>query len=331
MMNKLKPLIETIEENNSFFLVSHIDPDGDAIGSLIAMLMLLRRKGKRCVAYDRGGVPEIYRFLKCSDEIVSSPPESERFDVAVFLECPTARRAGDECERLIKTIPMWINMDHHEDNSGYGHINIQMPELSAVGEIIYNLFEAMDEPIDIVVAEALYTAIMTDTGSFKYSNTTPRSHVISARLIELGVSPDTVYQEVYEKLTPPAAMIAARAHASLELGDGISCITITRAMLEEAGATAEDTHDIVAFGRPIRNVEVALLFRETGNDIKVSLRSKTDVDVNKIAVGFGGGGHLKAAGCNIKGAMEEVKEKVFAAVRKALAESRDGSPATDEH
>ena len=330
MTNELRSLAKIIEDHDSFFLVSHIDPDGDAVGSLIAMLLLLERRGKKAVAYDRDGVPQIYRFLKCSDRISSSVPSSERFDAAIFLECPSIQRAGAECGEIVEKIPVWVNLDHHEDNARFGHLNIIRPELSAIGEFIFDLYEAMGEPMDTIVAEALYTAIMTDTGSYKYSNTTPRSHTISARLIELGVSPCDVYQEIYEKLSPSAALITARAQSTLELKDGISCITITRAMLEEAGAGPEDTHDIVGLGRPIRSVEVALLFRETEDGVKISLRSKNRIDVNKIAVGFGGGGHLRAAGCNIKGTMEEVKEKVLSAVKKALAESQSGAAQTDE-
>ncbi len=320
-MNDLRSLIEIIDRHESFFLVSHIDPDGDAIGSLIAMLTLLERKGKKAVAFDRDGVPEIYRFLKRSDRITSTVPSSETFDVAIFLECPSPGRAGEECEKLIERIPEWVNIDHHEDNTRYGRLNILKPGFSAAGEIIYRLFEDMGEPIDDVVAEALYTAIMTDTGSYKYSNTTPECHEISARLIEQGIEPYVVYQQVYENLSPAAALIAAKAYGTLEIEGSISLITITRKMLEEAGATAEDTHDIVSFGRAIENIEVALLFRETETDIKVSLRSRNRLNVSKIAASFEGGGHKRAAGCNIEGAIEEVKEKVLAVVRKALAEA----------
>ena len=322
MINELKPVIESIEQNESFFLVSHIDPDGDAVGSLIALMLLLERRGKKVVAYDRDGVPEIYRFLKESDRIVSSLPSSQSFDVAIFLECPNQQRAGDECAEYLKGIPEWINIDHHHENAMFGRINIVDPWLSAVGELIYELFIAMDEPIDIVVAEALYTAIMTDTGSYKYSNSSARSHEISARLIEFGIKPADIYREVYEKLSGPAALVAARAHATLEIDGEVSCITITLKMIEDAGATAEDTHDIVAYGRAIADVEVALLFRETESDIKVSLRSKNKLDVSKIAGAFGGGGHKRAAGCNIKGTMQEVREKIFSAVKKALAEAQ---------
>jgi phosphoesterase RecJ-like protein len=321
MDDQLKPLIEEIERHESFLLLSHIDPDGDAIGSLIAMLLLLERKGKKAVSYDRDGVPEIYRFLEGSDRILSAPPSSETFDVAIFLECPNVGRAGAECEQLIEKIPVWINLDHHADNAGYGHINIIRPELSAVSEIIYTMFDLMDEPLDAVIATALYTGIMTDTGSYKYSNTSSRCHEISAYLLEFGIKPYEVYQEVYENLSTPAALIAARAHGTLEVNDGVSCITITQEMLEEAGATPEDTHDIVSYGRAIDNVEVALLFRETEDNIKVSLRSTQRINVNKIAVGFNGGGHLRAAGCNIVGTMEEVKAKIIAAVREAIAEA----------
>jgi phosphoesterase RecJ-like protein len=331
MTNEFGRLIEIIEQNQSFLLLSHIDPDGDAIGSLIAMLTLLERRGKKVVAYDRDEVPEIYRFLKCSDRISTTIPSSEAFDVAIFLECPRADRSGSNCVPVINQIPLWVNIDHHVENSRFGHLNIIDPGLSAVGEIIYELFGAMREPIDMVVAEAVYAAIMTDTGSFKYSNTTARAHEISSQLIELGVSPYDMYQNIYENVSPSAAMITARAHSTLEIDGRISCITITRAMLEETGATAEDTHDIVSLGKPIKDVEVALLFRETGNGVKVSLRSKNYLDVNRIAVQFGGGGHLRAAGCILATDMAQAKEKVFAAVRKALRESDDSHAGENTH
>ena len=323
MTNELDPLIETIERHESFFLVSHIDPDGDAIGSLIATLTLLESRGKKAVAYDRDGVPEIYRFLKGSGRVTSTLPSSETFDVAIFLECPNPGRAGEEAQKLAERIPERVNLDHHEDNTLYGSLNILKPDFSAAAEIIYHLFEDMGEPIDDVVAEALYTAIMTDTGSYKYSNTSPECHEISARLLRSGIKPNVIYQRVYENLTPAAAYIAARAYGTLKIEGKISRITITRKMLEETGATAEDTHDIVSFARAIEDVEVALLFRETETDIKVSLRSRNNVNVSKIAASFEGGGHAKAAGCNIKGSMEEVQEKVVTAGRKALAEAGD--------
>ncbi len=322
MTNEFTQLVEHIDRHESFLLLSHIDPDGDAIGSLIALQLLLRRKGKEVVAYDRDGVPEIYRFLKGSDQIVSTISSSERFDVAVFLECPTPQRAGEECQPLLANIPVWINIDHHMENSAYGHLNMIDAELCAIAQVLFDLFAAMNEPVDPIAAEAIYAAIMTDTGSYKFGNTTPRAHEISARLIEQGVNPYEMYQKIYENVETSAALIAARAHSTLEIDDGISCITITRAMLDETGATAEDTHDIISLGRGIKGVEVALLFRETENGVKVSLRSRNRVNVNKIAVGFGGGGHLRAAGCTIKGDMKQAKEQIYAAVRKALADAR---------
>lgn len=322
MTNEFTRLVENIDKHERFLLLSHVDPDGDAIGSLIALLLLLRRKGKKALAYDRDGVPEIYRFLKRSDQIVSTIPPSERFDVAIFLECPTLQRAGDECAPLLAKVPLWINIDHHMENSGYGHINIIDPGLCAIGQVVFDLFAAMQEPVDPASAEAIYAAIMTDTGSYKYANTTPRAHEISARLIEQGVNPHEIYQEIYENVNTSAALIAARAHSTLEIEDGVSCITITRAMLEETGAKPEDTHDIISLGRGIKDVEVALLFRETEGGVKVSLRSRNHVNVNKIAVRFGGGGHLRAAGCTLEGDMKQAKEKIFAAVRGVLAEAR---------
>ena len=331
MTNEFRRLIEIIEEHESFLLLSHIDPDGDAIGSLIAFLVLLERRGKKAVAYDRDEVPEIYRFLKCSDRVSTSPQSPAPFDVAIFLECPRVDRCGSSCASIIEKIPLWVNIDHHMENTRFGHLNIIDSELSAVGEFIFGLFEAIGEPIDTAVAEALYAAIMTDTGSFKYSNTTSRAHEIAARLIELGVEPYEMYRRIFENVSRSAAMITARAHSTLEIEDRISCITITQAMFEETGAAAEDTHDIVSLGKPIKDVEVALLFRETGTGVKVSLRSKNHVDVNKIAVGFGGGGHLRAAGCVLETNMERAKEQVLAAVRKALREADDAHAGTDGH
>lgn len=330
MTSEFKRIIEIIEENTSFLLISHIDPDGDAIGSLIALTLLLERKGKKAVAYNRDGVPKILRFLDCADMIVSTPPESDDFQVAIFLECPNVGRAGQECEQVIQNIPLLVNIDHHLENTRFGHLNIVEPKLCAVGEIVYSLFDAMNEPIDIAAANAIYTAIMTDTGSYKYSNTTSRAHEISARLIKIGVDPNKTHQEIFENIRPQAALISASAHGTLQIDGPISCITITKKMLEEAGAGPEDTDEIVNFGRPISGVEVALLFRETDNGTKVSLRSNNIVEVNKIAAQFGGGGHLRAAGCTIEGDMKLAKKEIFTAVRKALEEDRKGVAGADE-
>ncbi|GAB4341087.1 MAG: bifunctional oligoribonuclease/PAP phosphatase NrnA [Candidatus Abyssubacteria bacterium] len=321
MKNEFSRLIDCIERYRRFFLLSHIDPDGDAIGSLLALLQLLRRRGKEAIAYDRDGVPEIYRFLRGSEGIASRVPTAEQFDVAIFLECPNIERAGPECVPLVGKIPLIVNLDHHMENSQYGAINLIDPEMCAVAEIVFDLYAALKEPMDLLVAEALYTAIMTDTGSFRYPNTTPRSHELAAELIRLGVSPSDVHQKIYENLRPAAALIAARAHSTLEIRDSISCITITRRMLQETGATPEDTHEIVNFGRPIEGVEVALLFREIEDGVKVSLRSKNYLDVSKIAAKFGGGGHVRAAGCNIKGDMKHAKALIYSAVEEALREA----------
>jgi phosphoesterase RecJ-like protein len=321
MTNEISRLLEIIETHHSFLLLSHVDPDGDAIGSSIALSLLLERKGKKVVAYDQDGVPEFYRFLKGSDRIVSVIPPSGHFEVAVFLECPDVRRAGPACSPFIEKIPIWVNIDHHMENSRFGHLNIIDENLSALGETLFDLFGTLKEPMDMAVAEALYAAIMTDTGSFKYVNTTPHAHEISAQLIRLGIDPYRIYEEIYENLSAPAALIAARAHSTLEIDNRISCITLTLDMFKETGATADDTHEIVNLGRNIKDVEVALLFRETANGVKVSLRSKRHVNVNEIAVKFGGGGHLRAAGCTIEANMKHAKEMVFAAVRKALKEA----------
>ncbi|MBI5118096.1 bifunctional oligoribonuclease/PAP phosphatase NrnA [Candidatus Poribacteria bacterium] len=321
MTNEISHLLEIIETHRSFLLLSHVDPDGDAIGSLIAFALLIERKGKKAVAYDQDGVPEIYRFLKGCDRIVSVIPPAEHFEVAVFLECPDVRRAGTACSPFIEKIPLWVNIDHHMENSRFGHLNIIDENLSALGETLFDLYRESKEPMDSAVAEALYAAIMTDTGSFKYINTTPRAHEISAQLIRLGINPYRMYEEIFETLSRPAALIAARAHSTLEIDNGISCITITLDMFKETGSTADDTQEIVNLGRNIKDVEVALLFRETANGVKVSLRSKHNVNVNEIAVKFGGGGHLRAAGCTIEADMKHAKEMIFAAVRKALQEA----------
>jgi phosphoesterase RecJ-like protein len=318
MRNDLRQLARALDKHDQFLLVSHIDPDGDAIGSLIALSALLEGKGKRRVAFDQDGVPEIYAFLAGSEKIKSSVETADGFDAAIFIECPNAERAGKKIAGILERIPLWINIDHHIDNTSFGHLNLVEPELSAIGELVYELFVFMKEPIDQEVAEAIYTAIMTDTGSFRFPNTTRRTHIIASELLALGVKPHEIYQNIYESMSVPAALINAKAHGTLEVRDGISCITITRSMLREAGATAEDTHDIVNFGRSIRDVEVALLFREAEGGVKVSLRSKSFVNVNEIALQFGGGGHLRAAGCTVEGDMEQAKRLIFAAVGQAL-------------
>ncbi|RJP22811.1 MAG: bifunctional oligoribonuclease/PAP phosphatase NrnA [Candidatus Abyssobacteria bacterium SURF_5] len=325
MRNKLKQLTEALLSNDRFLLLSHVDPDGDAVGSLIALHALLERRGKRAVAYDRDGVPEIYRFLRGSENIHSSLETPDGFDAAIFVECPNVGRAGENAAALVEKIPLWINIDHHRDNGNFGHLNIVDPQLSATGELVYEVFQLLQEPLDRMTAEALYAAIMTDTGSFRFPNTTPRAHVISAELIGLGIEPHEIYQRIYENLSKPAALINARAHATLEILDGYSCVTVTRAMLKETGATAEDTHEIVNYGRNIESIEVAVLLREMEQGIKVSLRSKSRVNVSEIAARFGGGGHIRAAGCTIQADMEQARRLIFAEVERALEKSHSAS------
>ncbi len=320
-MNELRKIAEVIRENKSFFVTSHIRPDGDSIGSQLALKHILERLGKEVTIANHDPVPKIYDFLSGRESIKQELPKNRKFNVVVVLDSPDLSRLGSTAE-IIRKAKVIINIDHHLGNEGFGKYNYVDTKASAVGEEMYELTKVMGFKIDREIALCLYVGILTDTGSFRQSNTTPRTHEIVADLMKIGdLKPAQITHQVYETQLPSAIKLLSMTLDTLETSeDGqIAWMTITDEMFKVTGTTKAETENFINYVRSVKGSEVAILFTELVKDeVKVSFRSKSSADVNRIAKTFGGGGHLHASACTIKGDLEEVKEKVLAEVEKQL-------------
>jgi len=307
-------IISKINKSSKIAIVSHIMPDGDSVGSSLALYNALKKAGKDVCFMLDDNIPKIYRFLKNSEE-VQKPGKFESYDAVIALDCGDAERLGKA--KLYKEGNFVINIDHHISNSGFGNINFVDSNASATGEIIYYLIKEMNIGLDTETAECLYTAIVTDTGKFQYSSTTAATHQIAGDLINNGVDIPLMFERIYQNNSKAKILLMKNALNSLEFyhNGSISCISITAEQMKDANAADEDSDGIINLARDIECVEVAVFLKEleTG-EIKVGLRSKKAFDVTAVAVQFGGGGHLHAAGCTIEGSISEAKEKVINAI-----------------
>ncbi|HEA47070.1 MAG TPA: bifunctional oligoribonuclease/PAP phosphatase NrnA [bacterium] len=320
-MDELREIAKVIKKNKNFFITSHIRPDGDSIGSQLALKRILERLGKEVTIANHDSVPEIYDFLPGIESIKQELLKDREFDVALVLDSPEFSRLESTAE-IVKKAKVIINIDHHLGNEEFGKYNYVDTEASAVGEEIYELTKVMGFKIDREIALCLYVGILTDTGSFRQSNTTPRTHEIVADLMKIGdLKPAQITHQVYETQLPSAIKLLSMTLDTLERSeDGrIAWMTITDRMFKETGTTNTETENFINYVRSVKGSEVAILFTElTKDEVKVSFRSKSSVNVNRIAKTFGGGGHLRASACTIKGDLDEAKKKVLAEVEKQL-------------
>lgn len=303
-----------IKKFNKFLITSHINPEADAIGSQVAMASLLRKLGKSAVMLDDSPVPGVLQFIKGTEEISKEMPHDFDYQAVIILDSPDLMRIG-RVNEYIKKDAVIINIDHHISNINFGKFNWVEPEFSSVGEMVYDLFKAFKVKIDLDDAIALYVAIMTDTGSFRYSNTSSKTHRIAAELVDIGVQPYEMHTKIYETSSIQDTNLLGESLQTMKLTeDGkIAWLWVTKEMLKKTKASLEGTEGIINFARSIDGVEIAILFRGTGTEdrVKVSFRSKGKVDVNKLAAAFNGGGHPTASGCTVFGKIEEVEKKVL--------------------
>lgn len=318
----IKSISKAIEKFNRFLISAHINPEGDAIGSELALASLLRRLGKKVIILNESPVPHILRFMKGTDDILKEAPRNLDFDAAIVLDCPSMSRLGN----VLPYVPddkIVFNIDHHVSNEDFGKYNWVDADTSSTGEMIFELFKAFKLEITYDEAVAMYVAIMTDTGSFRYTNASSKTHTIASELIERGVRPYEIYSRIYETTTMQDTNLLAEALQTLKVTDDgkVSWLWVTKEMLKKTKASLEGTENIVNFARAIEGAEIAILFRETGteNRIKVSFRSKGRVDVNKLAAFFDGGGHATASGCTIFGKIEDVEKKVLKQAQGMIA------------
>ena len=318
-MSPAATIAETLKGRGHILLLNHASPDGDSLGSTLALARTFWARGQRATVGSSDGVPEIYRFLPGSDRVVSGIPEGERFDAVVFMECSAPERAGPLVARAAG-VPLWVNIDHHVSNTGYGDLVLLDVEAAAVAEVVYPIVTALHPHLEPKTAVCLLTALLTDTGSFRYANVTPKSFRLAAELVKAGASPAMVYGEVYENRSPASVRLLGMALSRMVVcEEGRVVWTVaTQQMLKESGATMEDSEGIVGAIRAIRGIQVALLFKEEPDAIRVSLRAVGNVRANVIAEAFGGGGHPAAAGFTGTGGLDDVIRQTLAAVRREL-------------
>lgn len=303
----LKEIARVLKKNNTFLVTTHLHPDGDAIGSEIVFLELLEALGKKAVILNDTPLPSLYSFLPGSEKITTKIRSNFKPEVAIVLDTPAPHRLGRVKGYVLKT-PLIINIDHHISNVKFGHINWVDINTSAVAEEVIALLKYLKLDIKPAWAACLYTAILTDTGSFRYMNTTPLTHRIVAGLLEKGIRPEEVAQHIYENNTLQKIRSVSRTLKSLKTTLDGKIAWVVAPPYENY----ESDEDIVAYPRSLKSAKVAILFRELkSNRVKVSFRSKGEVDVNTLAQKFGGGGHKAASGCVVKGKLSSVKRKVL--------------------
>ena len=297
-------LLTLFDRYHSFALSTHINPDGDAIGSELSLYLFLRKLGKSVKMFNTDMVPTNYRFLPFWDSIESAHSVGTyRPEVLIVLDASTLERIGKHLSKILYPMHSLINIDHHATAEAFGDVNLIIPTASSTSEIVYKLIKCYQTPIDEACALCLYTGLMFDTGCFRYSNTTAETHQIAAELIEIGgFSPDEVYRNVYEQVPVAKMHLLSQVLSTLQITDDgrIASVYATQAMFRKTGTTADAVEGIVNQIQAIAGVEVALCASEmTDRSTKVSLRSQGCVDVSQLAAEFEGGGHVRAAGCRI--------------------------------
>ena len=315
----IQRIISEITLNRTFLVATHENPDGDAVGSSLALACYLSALGKEVTVFSCDLLPDNYKFLPLADTVVTSIPD-RKFDICFVLDAGDLSRTGKDPESF-RQIGKIINIDHHPDNRNFGDINLVDPKASATGALIYRLLSTAGFEIDYPTALCIYTAIVTDTGSFRYSNADHEAFQISGQMVSCGINPWFVAEKLYESQPRQRLELLCLALSTLQVADrgDIASITVTLDMYAKTGATSELTDGFVNYPRSIRGVEVAVFFREVENGLfKVGFRSKGKVDVSVLAAAFGGGGHHNAAGCKISGSMEEARHMILSYVEKAF-------------
>ena len=324
LADQIDKFLEVVEQNDRFLVVSHTSPDGDAIGSTLAMGLVLEALGKDVVFYNRDAVPYNFGFLEGADAMVTEVAEDAEIDVTVVLDCAEPGRIGENFpERGWGETVMVV--DHHKTwDDQFADVYVRDVKAAATGELVYRVAVAAGVSLTKAVAEALYCCVMTDTGSFRYSNTSRTTFRIAGELIDAGVEPWRMTSQIYESQPKERLELLALVLDTLELSHcgRLAFLRIENKMFEATGTGPELTDGFINYARSVRGVEVATQLREHGEDLwRVSFRSRGKVDVSALAAKFGGGGHYNAAGCKIEGTSDDIVAKLSQALVDLLEES----------
>ena len=293
-----------LANNTNFIITTHINPDGDGLGSELAVLRILENLGKNAIIINDSPTPSFYKFLDPDNKRIHyyNPDCDERIessDVIIIVDISVIERLGRMKDVVKRGRGISVCIDHHISNNGWNNHNFIDENASASGEIVYDFIRNMGIDIDEEISLYLYVAILTDTGSFRFSNTTPRTHEICGELLKKGINPREIYRKVYESYSWERMLLFSRSLSTIKkiAGGRVSSMHVTREMMESINAKMEDIEGFVEYLMTVKDIEIAVLFLELPNNkVKVSFRSKNEYDVNKLAGQFGGGGHKNASG-----------------------------------
>ncbi|OLS01764.1 DHH family phosphoesterase [Tissierella creatinophila] len=312
--------IDLIKESSNIFIASHINPDGDNIGSSLALALALKKINKNIVVLKSDIIPIDFTFLPGINLIKEYDDKLDDIDLFITLDCGDINRLGQN-KILFENAKKTINIDHHISNTNFGDINIVDSKVTATGELIYYFIKQMEIEIDKDIATNIYTAISTDTGSFKYESVSSDTHRIIADLLDIGIDKSDININLYENMSFTRMKLFIKSLTTLETFNNgkIAVIEVTQEMLKETGASLEDSEGIVSFIKKLSTVEAACILKELEKeDIKISLRTKKYLDASYICNKFDGGGHKRAAGCTIYKGIKEAKELIVKSIQEAM-------------
>ena len=312
----LEDVLAAVRARRRFVVASHARPDGDAVGSQLALAAALRRLGKQALVVSRDPLPQYCLALPGASEVVQTGRVSGEFDAAVVLECGSLART--ELAGLERCFV--INVDHHVGNTLYGAVNWFDETAAACGEMVFDIVEGLGVPLTPVIAAPLYVAILTDTGSFQHGNISARTFDICRRIAGAGVSPAAVASSVYQQGSVGKLRLTGALLAGMELQGGgrVAVLHVDQRMLRQAGCAADDLEGLINLPLAAADVHAAVLFKDFEDQPRVSVRSKGSIDVRAVAVAYGGGGHRNAAGFSVQRPLDAARRQVVADVAAAV-------------
>jgi phosphoesterase RecJ-like protein len=313
----LQQIVEAIRTRRRFVLSSHSRPDGDSIGSQLAMLYALREIGKEAIAVNADPAPAPLMQFPGVPDIRIAPQVEGDFDAAIIMECGDLGRTGvTGLDRFFV-----INIDHHPGNTNYGQVNWFDAGAAACAELVYDLVRALGIPLTVNIATHIYLAILTDTGSFHYSNISPRTFEICGACLEAGVDPVLVARNVYDSNNMGRLKLFGAVLSAMQIDSTghIAIVYVDHEMARAAGGTYEDTEGLINLPLTVKEIEAVVFFKQIeGDEYRVSMRSKGDIDIGAVAKEFGGGGHKNAAGCTVRGGIDDLQKLFIEKIERAI-------------
>ena len=323
-VDEVDRIAASLQGAQRILVTTHPHPDGDAAGSLSAALQALFALGKDAVGYNPDPIPQRFRFMRCLDGVLQELPKGD-FDLTLVLDCTDERMfGGDAPKERLGTV---VALDHHKTEGDFAELILRDPDAASAGVVLHRVLERLEVPLDLPMAEALYCSLISDTGSFRYQNTNPEAMRLGAKLLEVGVDPWRVASNLYESQSRGQLELLGEVLRTLEVcADGrLAILEVTHEMMAHHGCNKGHVDGFINYGRGIEGVEVAALLRVGPSDLRVSLRSRGQVDVSALAARFGGGGHHNAAGFTVEaGARDRIVAELVEAAGQVCSQKGQG-------